>query len=248
MDQPAQQSTQSTSTSGMAIAALVLGILAILTSFLPIINNGSFFLAALGLIFAIVGFVGIRKGKKKGNGIAIAGIVLNVISIIVVLATQSMYSAAIDSATNGPEASVTVEAESTESGNSNASASTTDSTTDLAVGTSITTEDGLVVSVDAVQSGLKNYNGDPITGITVTYANNGSKELSFNSFDWKAEDANGAQRSNTYYSESDNELNSGTLAAGGTVTGDVYFDGNATKALYYASMISDKPTASWLLG
>lgn len=70
----------------------------------------------------------------------------------------------------------------------------------------------------------------------------------FNSFDWKAEDANGAQRSNTYYSESDNELNSGTLAAGGTVTGDVYFDGNATKALYYASMISDKPTASWLLG
>lgn len=64
MDQPTQQSTQSTSTSGMAIAALVLGILAILTSFLPIINNGSFFLAALGLIFAVVGFVGIRKGKK----------------------------------------------------------------------------------------------------------------------------------------------------------------------------------------
>lgn len=244
MDQPTQQPTQSTSTSGMAIAALVLGILAILTSFLPIINNGSFFLAALGLIFAIVGFVGIRKGKKKGNGIAIAGIVLNVISIIVVLATQSMYSAAIDSATNGPEASVTVEAESTESGNSNASASTTD----LAIGTSITTEDGLVVSVDGVQAGLKNYNGDAITGITVTYTNNGSKELSFNSFDWKAEDANGAQRSNAYYSESDNELNSGTLAAGGTVTGDVYFDGNATKALYYASMISDKPTASWLLG
>lgn len=245
MDQPTQQPTQSTSTSGMAIAALVLGILAILTSFLPIINNGSFFLAALGLIFAIVGFVGIRKGKKKGNGIAIAGIVLNVISIIVVLATQSMYSAAIDSATNGPEASVTVEAESDDS---TASTSAADSTTDLAVGTSITTEGGLVVSVDAVQTGLKNYNGDPITGITVTYANNGSKELSFNSFDWKAEDANGAQRSNTYYSESDNELNSGTLAAGGTVTGDVYFDGNATKALYYASMISDKPTASWLLG
>lgn len=242
MDQPTQQSTQSTSTSGMAIAALVLGILAILTSFLPIINNGSFFLAALGLIFAVVGFVGIRKGKKKGNGIAIAGIVLNVISIIVVLATQSMYSAAIDSATNGPEASVTVEAES---GDSTASISAADSTTDLAVGASITTEDGLVVSVDAVQTGLKNYNGDPITGITVT---NGSKELSFNSFDWKAEDANGAQRSNTYYSESDNELNSGTLAAGGTVTGDAYFDGNATKALYYASMISDKPTASWLLG
>lgn len=244
MDQTTQQSTQPTSTSGMAIAALVLGILAILTSFLPIINNGSFFLAALGLIFAIVGFVGIRKGKKKGNGIAIAGIVLNVISIIVVLATQSMYGAAIDSATNGPEASVTVEAESTESGDSQAA----NSTTDLAVGTSITTEDGLVVSVDGVQTGLKNYNGDPITGITVTYTNNGSKELSFNTYDWKAEDANGAQRSNAYYSESDNELNSGTLAAGGTVTGDIYFDGNATKALYYASMISDKPTASWLLG
>ncbi len=236
MDQPMQQTTESQSTSGMAIAALVLGILAILTSFLPIINNGAFFLAALGLIFAIVGFVGIRKGKKKGKGIAVAGIVLNVISIVIVLATQSMYSAAVDSAVNGPSASVSSE---------NASGDV--ATTDLAVGTSITTEDGLDISVQAVQTGLKNYNGDSITGITVTYTNNGSKEASFNTYDWKAEDANGVQRSMTFYSDSNNELGSGTLAAGGTVTGDVYFEGDIAKALYYASMISDKPTASWVL-
>lgn len=225
----------------MAVAALVLGILAILTSFLPIINNGAFFLAALGLIFAIIGFVGIRKGKKKGKGIAIAGIVLNVVSIVIVLATQSMYGAAIDSATNGPSASVSSESQSGDD-----SADT--NTNDLAVGTSITTEDGLDVSVQAVQTGLKNYNGDAITGITVTYTNNGSKEASFNTYDWKAEDAQGAQRSMTFYADSNNELGSGTLAAGGTVTGDVYFEGDVTKALYYASMIADKPTASWVLG
>ena len=68
------------SKSGMAIAGFVLGIIALLTSFLPIINNLSFFLAILGLIFGIVGMVGISKGKKSGKGLAIAAIVICVVS------------------------------------------------------------------------------------------------------------------------------------------------------------------------
>lgn len=82
----------------MAIAGFVLGIIALLTSFLPIINNLSFVLAILGLIFGIVGMVGISKGKKSGKGLAIAAIVICVVSGAVVLGTQSMYSAALDSA------------------------------------------------------------------------------------------------------------------------------------------------------
>ena len=99
--QPAQQMPPiPQSKSGMAIAGFVLGIIALLTSFLPIINNFSFFLAILGMIFEIVGMVGIMKGKKSGKGLAIAAIVICVVSGVVVLGTQSMYSAALDSATS----------------------------------------------------------------------------------------------------------------------------------------------------
>ena len=95
--QPAQQMPPiPQSKSGMAIAGFVLGIIALLTSFLPIINNFSFFLAILGMIFGIVGMVGIMKGKKSGKGLAIAAIVICVVSGVVVLGTQSMYSGALD--------------------------------------------------------------------------------------------------------------------------------------------------------
>lgn len=84
--------------SGLAIAGLVLGIVAAATSFLPIINNGSFILAIVGLILSIVGLMGIRKGTKSGKGMAIAGLVLCLVAGAVVLASQAIYSAAIDSA------------------------------------------------------------------------------------------------------------------------------------------------------
>ena len=122
--QPAQQMPPiPQSKSGMAIAGFVLGIIALLTSFLPIINNFSFFLAILGLIFGIVGMVGISKGKKSGKGLAIAAIVICVVSGAVVLGTQSMYSAALDSAassaaTTSASASSTASTESTAASNS----------------------------------------------------------------------------------------------------------------------------------
>lgn len=73
----------------MAIAGFVLGCVALFTSFIPIVNNLSFVLALLGLIFAIVGLVGVVKGKKSGKGLAIAALAICVVSGAVVLATQS---------------------------------------------------------------------------------------------------------------------------------------------------------------
>ena len=116
------------------------------------------------------------------------------------------------------------------------------------MGTSITLADGLTVSVDSVDTSLTKYDGSPITAVTVTYTNGGSQEASFNVYDWKAQDTQGAQRSQTFYSGDDVvSLGSGTLAPGGTVTGAVCFDGGITKALYYASMFSNSATASWNL-
>lgn len=86
------------SRSGLAIAGLVLGIVAIATSFLPIINNISFFVAIVGLILAAVSIGSIRKGKKRGMGMGVAGLVLCIISLVVVLGSQAFYSAALDGA------------------------------------------------------------------------------------------------------------------------------------------------------
>lgn len=81
--------------SASAIVGLVLGIIALLTSFIPIVNNLSFIFAVLGVIFGIVAMVGISRGKKSGKGMAIAALVVNVIAIVVVLGLQSMWSAAL---------------------------------------------------------------------------------------------------------------------------------------------------------
>ena len=50
-----------------------------------------------------------------------------------------------------------------------------------------------------------------------------------------------------YYSEGSDELQSGTLSAGGSVAGNIYFDGDIKKALYFANMFDKSATASWVL-
>lgn len=84
--------------SGFAIAALVLGIVAAATSFMPIINNASFFIALIGLILAIVAIAGIRKGKNSGKGLAVAGLVLSIVAGLLVLGTQAFYPAVLNEA------------------------------------------------------------------------------------------------------------------------------------------------------
>lgn len=77
--------------SGLAIAGLIIAILAILGAWVPILNNVSFFFALVALVFGIIGLTAIKKGKRVGQGLAVATIILAVIAGIVVLATQSLY-------------------------------------------------------------------------------------------------------------------------------------------------------------
>ena len=231
--------------SAMAVTALVLGIIALLTSFLPIVNNISFLFALLGIIFGIVAVVATVRGTRRGKPLAISALVINVIAVVVVLATQAMFSAAIDEATSGPSVTGT----SVEQGSVEPSATEPSSEepkadySNLAIGTAAELDDGLTVCVQSVETGLENYDGSAITGVTVSYTNNGSSEAPFNLFDWKAQDAQGAQRNTTYYSEATEELSSGTLAPGGTVTGKLYFDGDVSKVLYYSNMFYDSSVA-----
>lgn len=110
------QRPEPTGTSGSAIAALVLGVLALASSFIPIVNNLSFIFAIVGIILAIVGLVGINKGKKTGKGLAVAAAIVNVLAVVIVIATQSLYSAAIDKAMESTQVENVSEQASTPSG------------------------------------------------------------------------------------------------------------------------------------
>lgn len=104
----------------------------------------------------------------------------------------------------------------------------------------ITAEPGQTITVDevAITSGPL-ADGDSTFGPTlctdVTIVNNGDDSQSFNPFDYKLQDPAGASRNSTL-GGSDTLLNSGELAPGGTVTGDVCFD-NATGAAGQYAMI-----------
>lgn len=79
----------------------------------------------------------------------------------------------------------------------------------------------------------------------VTIVNSGKKSASFNPFDWKLQDPQGASRDATF-GGTDTPLNSGDLAPGGNVTGDVCFDdptgASGTYTVIYDPFLGDKAT------
>ena len=77
--------------SGLATAGLVLGIIAICTSFIPIVNNASFIMGILALIFGIISLV-----IKKGVGKAVTALILGILSIVITLALQNSWGKALD--------------------------------------------------------------------------------------------------------------------------------------------------------
>ncbi|QQQ34781.1 CD20-like domain-containing protein [Streptococcus mitis] len=96
----------------LGILAIIFGALALLGSWMPIINNFSFILAILALIFGLIGFAVNRKRPKT---LAIIGTVLSVVSIAIVLATQAMYAKSLDKLGKDVEQAVSSASSSIES-------------------------------------------------------------------------------------------------------------------------------------
>lgn len=96
----------------LGILAIIFGGIALLGSWMPIINNFSFVLAILALIFGLIGFAVNRKRPKT---LAIIGTVLSVVSIAIVLATQAMYAKSLDKIGKDVEQAVSSASSSIES-------------------------------------------------------------------------------------------------------------------------------------
>ena len=80
----------STQKSGLCTAGLVLGIIALCTSIIPIINNLSFVMGILAVIFGLVSI------KKESKGKMIATVILGILAIIITLNAQKSVSDSLD--------------------------------------------------------------------------------------------------------------------------------------------------------
>ena len=181
---------QAKGTSGMAIAGLVLGILAAVSSWIPIVNNLSFIIGVIGLVLSVVGVVGTVRGKKAGKGIAIAALVINLVAAGIVLAMQSAMSAAIDDATSGLVSTEDVTVQQQEG-------------TDVDAGTDSADQQAYAIS-DVQMTG-----DDYSVTISGTFTNNSDAEVSYVQVSYRLLDAEGAQIGTAY-------ANTNNLPAGGT--------------------------------
>ena len=82
--------------SGLAIASMVLGIIALLISWIPIVNNLAAVIALVGLGLGIPALIRARRGTHTGQGMAITGLITSVVALVLVVVTQLFYSAVID--------------------------------------------------------------------------------------------------------------------------------------------------------
>ncbi|MCI1983362.1 MAG: DUF5067 domain-containing protein [Bifidobacteriaceae bacterium] len=169
-----QQAAKGTTASG--ITALVLGILAAILSFIPIINNFAAFLAVVGIVFGIIGFVATKKtGKKKGRGIAIAGAILSILALVITLVMQSAFSSAIDSATSSAakDSTSSSASDSTSSKKSDNASDSSDSKATASSGTQKTEGDvaGAHASIKSLAKSANDYNGKPTVLVTVEWKN-----------------------------------------------------------------------------
>lgn len=80
--------------SGLATAGLVLGIVGICTSFIPIINNLSFVMGIIAVIFGLIAM------KKAGKGKVVATIILGVLAIVFTINAQQALTEGLNDAIN----------------------------------------------------------------------------------------------------------------------------------------------------
>lgn len=90
---------------------------------------------------------------------------------------------------------------------------------------------------------IKPSEGKEFIKAVVTIVNKSNGELSFNKFDWKAEDANGAIEGPSLGAAAGDDLGSGDLAVNGKKEGSVIFEaptGSSIKIHYQPSFWSNK--------
>lgn len=168
-------------TSGMAVTGLVLGIIALISSVVPLLNLLSFPFVLLAIIFGAIGVFQTVKGTKGGKGIAISGLVLGVLALIVTVAMYGGAAASADKpATTTGSSSTTAEQPATAPAEEGAAsgAAAEGAQEDAAAADAQQTEATYVVTIDEAAMGT-DYQGEKAAVITYTFTNNSDKACNF---------------------------------------------------------------------
>lgn len=83
---PQVQPIQSGDSNGMALAAMIIGLVAVLLALIPIIGFISWILAPLAIVFGIIG-----KNKPSGGGFAWTGIISGGVALLICVAWLMLW-------------------------------------------------------------------------------------------------------------------------------------------------------------
>lgn len=162
--------------NGLATAGFVLGLLGLLSSWIPVLNIVGIILGVIGVVLAAVG---LAKSKKvnAGKGLAIAGLVLGVLAVIIAVLINAVFVSAVDEAID-ETTSTSVEAPSSSGGGA---ATNDDASSDAKLGTtrdnpaplgSAISGDDWTVTINSIKKiNEDSYGSAPATGSTLLAIN-----------------------------------------------------------------------------
>ena len=222
---PATNTAQQT--NSLAIAAMVVGIVALVFAWVPFIGFAG------GITAVVLGIIALKK--TAGKGMSIAGIITGALSVLSSLAMAFLFFGIIILGA----ASVENDAVVTENN------IITDSQVQASykVG-DVINFDGKKVTVTSVERNWNSGNqltvpqsGYEFVKVQITIENNSSNQISYSTYDWKLQDSKGVIKDVAFATYGvDGALDSGSLAPKGKVSGFIVFEvpiGDAGLVLQY---------------
>lgn len=232
--------------NGLGTTALVLGILAVLFAFIPIV--GMFFAIPLGILALIFGGVGVFRafrGKASNKGVAISGTTLAVVSFVV----MGVMSAAVYNAANPNPPVAQSQQQSTGGGNGGGGQQQTAGIGDTVTSGDIAFTVHEVTESDSVGEGFMATDAKGLFKVVeVTMANNGNDAATMMSMSHYAYDSDG----NEYQTSADAVMGDSPFLEqtnpGQSVEGSLYYDvpegTELVKVEFTGGMLSDPVVVS----
>lgn len=156
--------------NGLAIAALVLGILAIVGSFIPVLNIGAIILGALAIVLAIIALA-----THRAKSLAITGGVLALVGIIIAIVMNIAWSQAVDEALDQLGGGATPNNQPATTATANSSA---DTPADAGTAAPAASAAAYAVTIDGSHT-TTDYEGKPTLVVNYTFTNNSTDAASF---------------------------------------------------------------------
>ncbi|WP_277211836.1 DUF4190 domain-containing protein [Isoptericola croceus] len=136
---------------GLAIAALVLGIVALLGCWIPILNIGSILLGLVGIVLGIVAIVQAARGTAGGKVMAIVGVALSVVAIVLSIVVSVLSFSALTAYIEEQPSLIVEELEDAGLGLDDLEAATSNAGGEVGFEETYTYDDGLAITVSAPQ-------------------------------------------------------------------------------------------------